>query len=109
MTNAEQNFFLDCQKMQAKNLRVFVISICDGIGAAFVACNLIKLAVKGLACESNKALSQFVKDAWPAISTHDKAETVDRKLIQRLFRASGSTVLLFIAGPDCQPFSGMAS
>ena len=95
--------------MRSRIKKVFVVSACDGIGAAFCAVRILQLPFTGVACEKSPHLRRFVRDKWPQVATHTDLHQLDSKFISRHFVSSGADFILFIAGPDCQPFSSLSS
>ena len=85
----------------------FVISLCDGLGCGFVASTILQVAFAGCAVEQDGDLSALASSHFPWLYTLDDMMHVTASAIIEMFDGSGCMSLLLMAGPPCQPFSGL--
>jgi len=88
---------------------VFVLSVCDGIGAAFVAMDHYVSDVVGHACELEDNLREFVQSKWPRVTGCKRIQELKVENLKAKILAAKATAVLLIGGPPCQPFSGLGS
>lgn len=78
-------------------------------GAAFRAVKVSHIPFSGVACEKASHLRAFVRDQWQQVASHSDLCRLDSAFISRQFLTSSAKIILFVAGPNCQPFSGLSS
>ena len=88
--------------------RLFVVSVCDGIGSGLVALDKYTDVV-GIACERNPHLRAFVAGKWPGVKTSALIEDLKGDELMQQASAHGAAVILLIGGPPCPPFSALSS
>ena len=89
--------------------KLYVISVCDGIGGGLVAANEFVGEVNGLACEREDNLREFVAGKWPKIKSSKCIEDLKAENLKKDIEDSGATVLLLVGGPPCQSFTCLAT
>ena len=88
---------------------VYVISVCDGVGGAFLAVRRYTTRIRGWAVERKRHLAAFVRSQWPQLHSTALVEEVTVAEVLRQIVAPSPDVILLIGGVPCQPFSGLAS
>jgi len=85
--------------------RWFVVSLCDGIGGAFLALDIAKVKFDGIAAESDHDLLDFVHLQWPRLVLKSDCCKVTAEEVLKGCRRHGCQGIFLIGGPPCQPFS----
>ena len=88
--------------------RVYVLSVCDGIGGIFVAVSKYTSEIEGHACEKEQALREFVRKKWPKVGQSALIEELDVQAILEDIMKVRPDIVLMVGGVPCQPFSGLA-
>ena len=83
----------------------FVVSLCDGIGGAFLALHLADLPFHGIAAEKEPHLRDFTFKKWPHLEMHKTCDTIKTDKIIKQATSSNSAGVWLVGGPPCQPFS----
>eukprot|EP00971_Amphidinium_carterae_P334582 6469938-Amphidinium_carterae.2 len=87
----------------------FVVSLCDGVGCAFIALQSMGIRFAGLSAEIDEELRNHVRGKWPHVSSWSDMTTLSTETVLQQFRRSGCTSILLIAGAPCQPFSSLGN
>ena len=88
--------------------RLFVISVCDGIGAVFVALMAFIAAVEGIACESMEHLREFTGRTFPGTTSAVDVAALAVADIIAAARRAGADAILLAGGPPCPLFSPLS-
>ena len=91
------------------NCGLFVVSVCDGIGAAFVALFLLGYRAQGIAVENEGHLSAFGAVTWPSLTQDDNVLSLSAADAMAGARAAKAHAVLLVGGPPCPPFSSLSS
>ena len=87
----------------------YVISVCDGIGAALVAASRKTTRIRGHVCEEKPNLRRFTRDKWPLCTSSARIEDLTAADLFPLIMAADPDLVILIGGPPCQPYSGLAT
>ena len=93
----------------AQQDELFVISICDGIGAIFLALEKLQLAFRGVAFENNPALAAFFEGQWENVLALGDVLQADVDELVKLILASKCRKVWLIGGPPCTLFSALGT
>ena len=109
MTLQHQKSRGDDAEEDEEQLRVFVISLCDGIGGAIVAVTARTCNVKGFIAEKEDNLRDSVLGKRPKFQGVAMVEDVDIKVLVKLVDEAKPDTVMLIMGPPCQPFSKLST
>ena len=93
----------------AQQDELFVISVCDGVGAIFLALRKLQLAFRGVAFENDPALAAFVEGQWENVLALVDVLQADVGELVRLILASKCRKVWLVGAPPCAPFSALGS
>ena len=84
---------------------MLVVSLCDGVGGAFVAAKKAGWFVKGLAAESDQSLRDLVARRHEDVVHVKDVREVTAELVMKHCSQRGCAFITLVGGPPCQPFS----
>ena len=93
----------------AGDLPVFLVSLCDGLGGALLACHQRTPNIQAHVVESDSALRNLVCHHFPHTATDSDVLTMDIDSLLSRIDSAHWELLLLIGGPPCQPFSHLGS
>ena len=88
--------------------RLFVVSVCDGIGSIFVALTSLGVGFSAIAAEKEAHLRALVHDHFPAVTPWADMQKLQLQDLVKLL-PQGTDSILLNGGPPCQPSSGLGS
>ena len=87
----------------------YLVSLCDGLGAAMVAVSQKTSRLQGFLCEKKDHLRDFTAKKWPQFDSCARIEQVDVEDLAKRIAAVAPDIVLLVAGTPCQPLSGLAT
>lgn len=84
---------------------VFVVSVCDGVGAIFEALQQMGCTFAGHSCEREQHLRKFVAAKWPFLSSSSDVRDLRVDGLADEIKKAGPTCVVLSGGPPCTPFS----
>ena len=87
----------------------YLVSLCDGLGAAMVAVSQKTSRLQGFLCEKKEHLREFTAKKWPQFDSCARIEQVDVEDLAKRIAAVDPDIVLLVAGTPCQPLSGLAT
>ena len=82
--------------------------MCDGIGGARVALGRRTIAVKCHSVEKCRHLREFIVGMYPGTTAEEDACDMDLPSLLKPIQKESWDMILLVAGPPCQPFSGLS-
>ena len=98
-----------CPGRLTPNHMVFVLSLCDGIGAIFDAVEYFTAKIDGLVCEKDANLRALARRRWPGLAVWENATTLTVDKIDPLLSAKSYDLVLLVGAPPCPPLSALPS
>ena len=94
---------------QEESPKLFIVSVCDGIGALFEAISHYTQVRDGWACEREAHLRELVRSKWPSLKASARLEDLKAADIEEAIDKAKADMVLLGGGPPCQPFSELAT
>ena len=94
---------------EVEDYKVFVISLCDGMGGGLVAVTTKTARMRGHVVEKEEHLREFVCGKFPGATASTMVEAFDIEAVLAEVEKEDPDALMLIMGPPCQPFSLLAT
>ena len=91
------------------NPTVYIVGVCDGIGAIYVAARNKGADIQGTTCEAKNNLREFVQRKWPNLKAVAEVKDLQVDDIVQDICATSPDLVLLVGGPPCQPFTELAT